>query len=209
MTKGTGTTPWHRTIASRLQADADQTGDGIWTLIHDGERPTTINWTRGTANHWSKMAAKTREWRHAYWARAKQAAIPFLEVMEFEIVPLHKDLRSPQDVGACAPAAKAAIDGIVCAIDGQPWDAANVNDGPGRVLGVMYRPPACGVGVDGLMIVVRAMGEFVKRTKPVDRTLVVPVGQDVTSALARHTGRVDHRLWGVELGRILDDAVAG
>ena len=57
-------------------------------------------------------------------ALARQQAIPFLPVVEFEAWPLHKDLRSPQDTGACSPAVKAAIDGIVCALDGIPWDHA-------------------------------------------------------------------------------------
>ena len=197
-----------RTLAEKILAvrARGEPNDGIWTLIHDGERPPTVNWTRGQTNHWSQIAAKTREWRHAYWVRAKQANIPHLEQVEFDIYPLHKDLRSPQDAGACLPAGKAAIDGICCAMDGRPWDDKQVDDGPARVLGVNYRSPASGCGVDGMLVVVRALRDDHRLVGNVSRTLIVPVTMAVTNMLSLRVGRVDARLWGVEAGKLLDAA---
>lgn len=175
-------------------------------LVHGGKRPPTANRQRGK-QHRYEIAADTDEWRHAFWARAREAQVPRFECVEFEIVPLHKDFRSPQDVGACSPAGKAAIDGIICAMDGLPYNSPKVDDGPHRVLGVTYRPPACGCGVDGLRVVVIPVdgGEA-----PVAvRTLLVPVSPAVERRLVQIVGTMDARRWGVEAGRLLEGGATG
>lgn len=184
----------------------DVSGDGVWSIVHTGERPPTSNWARGTTKHWSEQSRKTAEWRHAFWARARQIDLPHLPVVEFEAIPLHENLRSPQDTAACAPAVKAAIDGICCAMDGQPWDAKKVDDGPTRVIGVIYRPPACGVGIDGLQIVVRAMAPALRDVVAGTKMLMVPVGPAACNMLARQVGRVDPLAWGRAAGQLLDEA---
>ena len=182
-------------------------GPGIYTLTFDGERPMTMNKARGKVSHWSQHAANTAVWRRAFWALARKHAVPKLRHFEIEAIPLHRDLRSPQDTMACAPATKAAIDGIVCAMDGLSWDARQIDDGPHRILGVMHRPPACGVGADGLTVVVRALNEAEMVPDGADRTLLVPVTQAVVRLLAVRTGKVDYRGFGIEAGRLLDSAV--
>lgn len=183
-------------------------GPGVYVLTFDSAgRPMTMNRARGKVTHWSQHAETTAVWRRAFWALARQAAIPKLRHVEFEAIPLHRDLRSPQDTMACAPSTKAAIDGIIAAMDRQPWDAKQLDDGPHRVLGVMHRPPACGVGTDGLTVVVRAMSDAELCDESADRSLLVPVGPSVVRVLVARVGKVDWRLAGIEAGRLLHAAV--
>ena len=73
-------------------------------------RPWTMNAERKGTNHWSQTRLRTAEWRKAFWAlgiqqrrRYRRAKIT-VEVM----------MRHPvADTGACFPAVKAAIDGLV------------------------------------------------------------------------------------------------
>lgn len=176
-----------------------------WSIIHDGKRPPTTNWSRGRA-HWAQDAEVTAEWRFAYYTRARQAKVPKLELIEFEIIPLHADFRSPQDTAACQPAAKAAIDGIICAMDSRPWDADQVDDGPDRVLGVTFRPPARGCGVDGMQVVIRAVVDEVRVRDSAVRHLLVPVLPVTINDLVKTVGKMDFRALGRAAGKLLDEA---
>lgn len=180
---------------------------GVYVLTFPGERPMTMNKARGKSNHWEQHKV-TATWRKAFYLLARQARVPRLRHFEVESIPLHRDLRSPQDTMACAPATKAAIDGIVAAMDNVAWDASKIDDGPQRVMGVMHRPPACGVGVDGLTVIVRALNDAELPDVEADRSLLVPVTPAVVRLLAVRVGRVDYRDFGIEAGRILSSAVA-
>jgi hypothetical protein len=64
------------------------------------------------------------------------------------VIPLHKNGRSPQDTGACFPAAKAAIDGLV--------DAGVVEDDTAKqVVQIDFHAPLVD-GVDGLRLMIRS-----------------------------------------------------
>jgi hypothetical protein len=82
-------------------------------------RPVTANKQRGKHSHWSQSAADTGQFRfHASVVmrnamkahRVKPGDIACIEV---EARQLSKDGRWLQDLGACFPAVKAAIDGLV------------------------------------------------------------------------------------------------
>jgi hypothetical protein len=91
-------------------------------ITHLG-RPPTTNRERQSGYRWRGgkqtkdwRAAATLRWRSAMatWAAPDTAHVtPIDGPVVVEVTPLHKDRRSPQDTGACAPAAKAAIDGAV------------------------------------------------------------------------------------------------
>lgn len=77
-------------------------------------RPPTSNLFRQLGNPMSH-ASVIKKWRSQaakHWEAAMDATgFAFTTPVHITVAPLHKDRRSPQDVGACAPAAKAAIDG--------------------------------------------------------------------------------------------------
>ena len=81
-----------------------------WYLVDD-QRPWTTNTERSW--HFQKRAARVRETRERFYWLAKEAKVPQLPKIEVSAVPLVKNRRSMQDVGACFPAVKAAIDGLV------------------------------------------------------------------------------------------------
>lgn len=113
-----------------------------WELRCVGARPLTINVVARIHRH--QWAQQTRESRRVWWALAKQAKVPALAKARIEIVPLHKNLKAPQDPAACAPAAKAAIDGLV--------DAGVLPDDTGEyVASIEFFPPAV-EGVDGMLV---------------------------------------------------------
>lgn len=113
-----------------------------WELRCVGARPLTINVV--AKSHRFDWAQRTRETRRTWWALAKQAGIPRLERADFEVVPLHANHKSPQDPAACAPAWKAACDGLV--------DAGVIEDDDGEhVLSVKFLPPSI-EGVDGMLV---------------------------------------------------------
>ena len=84
----------------------------IWALEVVGKRPTTLNQERKT-NNWGKRASDTKWWREQFCRCALEAGIPAHQRLHVSVYPLHKNGRSPQDVAACFPAAKAGIDGLV------------------------------------------------------------------------------------------------
>lgn len=116
-----------------------------WILVDDRGRPLTVNGARTFHHH--KWAAVNRENRGYWWALALHHQVPRLEVARVVIAPLHRNHASPQDVAACAPAAKAAIDGLV--------DAGVLpNDDPVHLRSVTFLPPIIVAGVDGLAMLV-------------------------------------------------------
>jgi crossover junction endodeoxyribonuclease RusA len=113
-----------------------------WSLTFDGARPLTVN--RVADMHRQRWATHTREQRWLWMILARDAHIPALDRVRITVTPLHRDRRSPQDPAACAPEAKAAVDGLV--------DARVIPDDTGRhVASVTFLPPDI-CGVDGLRI---------------------------------------------------------
>ena len=69
-----------------------------------------MNHERKGANHWSQTRLRTAEWRKAFWALGiqKRRRYPSARIT-VEIMMRHP----VADTGACFPAVKAAIDGLV------------------------------------------------------------------------------------------------
>lgn len=82
-----------------------------WTLFYDVRPDFTLNKERGV--HHMKRAKIVKEWRDAYCELAQNEMIPHLQMVEITAQPYVLDNRYRQDVGACFPVVKAAIDGIV------------------------------------------------------------------------------------------------
>lgn len=74
------------------------------------QRPWTTNAERA-GNRWER-ANLTKTWRNAFMLLAKSENLPEMVWVSITIEPHQKGGRL-QDVGACNPAVKAAIDGIV------------------------------------------------------------------------------------------------
>ena len=74
------------------------------------QRPWTTNGERA-GNRWQR-AELVKTWRSAFHVLAKSEKIPEMEWISVTAEPHQKGGRL-QDVGACNPAVKAAIDGIV------------------------------------------------------------------------------------------------
>ncbi len=102
----------------------------IFTLRYNA-RPGTVN--RERTLHWSHRAASTKEWREAFAWLAKQQRIPPLGAIEVVAIPHLSDMRV-QDVAACLPSVKAAIDGLVDA-------GVILDDGPRHVHRVCFNRP--------------------------------------------------------------------
>ena len=101
------------------------------------ERPWTANSARSAA-HWSKNAERTRRWRTAFRLLAQEQETPPLGPCRIIVTP-YLQRKPAQDVGACAPAAKAAIDGLV---DAGLWP----DDTAAHVVEIVYRAPIIGEG---------------------------------------------------------------
>ncbi|HXH58442.1 hypothetical protein [Iamia sp.] len=97
-------------MAARL-LDDHLDDPGTWTLTLTGDRPMTMNSHRTL--HPMVRAKVDKVYRQAFHTLARARKVPALQTIRLIITPLHKDGRSPQDVAACAPAAKAAVDGLV------------------------------------------------------------------------------------------------
>jgi len=82
-----------------------------WTLEYEVRPDFTLNKER-TVHH-MKRAKIVKEWRAAFCELAQQAMVPRLEVIEVVAQPYVLNARYRQDVGACFPLVKAAIDGLV------------------------------------------------------------------------------------------------
>lgn len=112
--------------------------------IHTELRPWTTNAER-KHGHWAARAALVSTWRK-YFAHAA-ANFPALDWASFEVEPWQKGGRL-QDTGACHPAVKAAIDGLVDA-------GVLVDDSPEYVRAITFLPTQR--GKDGLTL--RVQGE--------------------------------------------------
>jgi len=109
------------------------------TEIHADLRPWTTNAER-KHGHWGARAALVSTWRQYFALKAR--GIPPLEWAHFEVQPFQKGGRL-QDTGACHPAVKAAIDGIVDA-------GVLVDDSPEYVKSIRFL--ATERGKDGLTL---------------------------------------------------------
>ena len=115
-------------------------GDGDWTATN-GRRWVlthyddilTVNKERTV--HWSARSSVVKAWREAYAWLALISKIPTNGTVgpcHVEAVPLTAG-HARQDVGACLPVVKAAIDGLV---DAGVW----LDDTPEHVLSVRFWP---------------------------------------------------------------------
>ncbi len=111
-------------------------------IVHDGLRPLTVN---GVVNlHRHAWAKRTRTTRGLWFTYAREHDVPPMERAAIEATPLHKNRASPQDVAACAPEVKAAIDGLIDA-EVLPDDDAT------HLVSITFLPPEI-VGFNGLRL---------------------------------------------------------
>lgn len=93
-----------------------------WHLIHF-DKPWLMNHDNNL--HYRERANLRMVWKNAFWGLAKQAKIPKLDHVRLSIIHHYSDRRYVPDCDACAPAVKAAIDGIriagVISDDGPQW----------------------------------------------------------------------------------------
>jgi hypothetical protein len=114
-----------------------------WT-IEDDTRPWTTNAERTWHRH--KRATLIKQWRTRWYFLAKNARVPHVDKVAISCVPLATNRRWRPDVGACYPAVKAAIDGIV--------DAGVLDDdNPDHLLYVTFYPVEV-IGRDGLRLTI-------------------------------------------------------
>lgn len=83
--------------------------EGVW-IVEYNEKPWTHNAERRMNMHVRGKIVK--QWRTDFCLLAKHQKIPRLMSAQISVVPYQKRGKL-QDVAACAPAAKAAIDGLV------------------------------------------------------------------------------------------------
>lgn len=119
-----------------------------WTLVYP-VRPWTLNSER-TWHHY-KRAKYVKEWREAYCALALAQGVPAVTAIEVEATPYLSGRGRTQDVGACFPAVKAAVDGLV--------DAGVIpEDNPTYVKMLSFRAPQKGKkGENSLLLTIRAV----------------------------------------------------
>jgi len=82
-----------------------------FTLVYEQRPDFTLNKER-TVHHMAR-AKIVKEWRGAFCELAQEAMVPRLEMIEVIAQPYVATARYRQDVGACFPVVKAAIDGLV------------------------------------------------------------------------------------------------
>ena len=104
-----------------------------WTVTYDA-RPWTTNAERRM--HYMERAHHVAEWRQAFAVLARSAHLPKLERARVIVCPIQPRGRIA-DHWAYAPAAKAAIDGLVDA-------HVLVDDDPLHVVEVVWRAPTRG-----------------------------------------------------------------
>lgn len=114
-----------------------------WRLEHRA-RPWTTNAERRMHHH--ERAALVAEWRQAFAVLARAERIPRLERVVVVGMQVLASRRSRPDVGACLPAVKAAVDGLVDA-------GVLVDDDPDHVVELRFTAPAVG-GRDALVLLV-------------------------------------------------------
>jgi hypothetical protein len=82
-----------------------------YVLTYEVRPDFTLNKERSV--HHMVRARVTKEWREAFCELAKDAMVPSMEQIEVIAQPYVLTARYRQDVGACFPHVKAAIDGLV------------------------------------------------------------------------------------------------
>ena len=82
-----------------------------YSLTYEVRPDFTLNKER-TVHH-MKRAKVVKEWRAAFCELAQESMIPRLEHIEVIAQPYVLNARYRQDVAACFPVVKAAIDGLV------------------------------------------------------------------------------------------------
>lgn len=117
-----------------------------WVLELRG-RPTLLNAERG--GHWGRRHEQTKLQRAEACALAREQQIPRLDCIAVWVQPVLRN-RVTQDLGACFPTAKAAIDGLV--------DAGVLeHDGAEHVQLLAFMVPKLQAGRDGLLLTVREL----------------------------------------------------
>jgi crossover junction endodeoxyribonuclease RusA len=125
----------------RLDSPIPDPSDGDWTAAN-GRRWTlthyddilTVNKERST--HWSTRSSVVKAWREAFAWLALTSKLPTngsVGPCHIDAVPLTARRSGRQDVGACLPVVKAAIDGLV---DAGVWP----DDTPDYVLSIRFWP---------------------------------------------------------------------
>ena len=113
-----------------------------WTFEFPA-RPWTTNFERGK-NRWER-ARLTKEWRTGFAWLASEQRVPRLEWCVITAQPWLGNRRGLQDTGACHPAVKAAVDGLVDA-------GLLLDDTPDIVRTITYLAPM--VGRDALVLTI-------------------------------------------------------
>lgn len=113
-----------------------------WVLRYEA-KPMTVNAER-KGNRWGR-ADHVREWREAFAWIARQQRVPKMRWVRVTVQPYQKRGKL-QDVAACLPSAKAAIDGIV--------DAGVLPDDSGEYVRMVTFLP-CVRGEDQLVIMLQ------------------------------------------------------
>jgi crossover junction endodeoxyribonuclease RusA len=82
-----------------------------WIVELHGERP----WTSNAERRWHHMerARRVKDMRESFGWMAKAQGFPKFKTVHITATPLAKNRKNMMDVGACFPAVKAAIDGLV------------------------------------------------------------------------------------------------
>lgn len=113
------------------------------------QRPFTMNEVQ--RQHPMVTRKMSREWREAFAWLAAVDKVPPLGIVNVTIEHHRKDGRSLPDHGACMPAAKAGLDGVVDA-------GVLVDDGPAYINSLTFMAPQI-TGQDALVIVLEPVRE--------------------------------------------------
>lgn len=125
--------------------------DGVYSLELHGNRALTLNKERTL--HRMERAAIVKDYRESFGWMAKAQQVPALAAIKVFATPLAKDRRWKQDVGACFPSVKAAIDGLV--------DAGVLpDDNDEFVRALTFFPVEVG-DVDGLRLTIEEVDKYV------------------------------------------------
>ena len=123
-----------------------------WTLTHRA-RPWTTNAERANRldaypghNQYQRRASAVRLWKEAFWGLALEAKVGRHQRVKLTVALRLRGKRS-MDIDACAPAIKAAIDGLV---------AARVipDDGQGHIEAITILKPVLGAERDEFTITI-------------------------------------------------------
>lgn len=115
----------------------------VCAVVHFDKKPWTLNAERRM--HRMQRAANAFEWREAFGWLARRERVPAFERAVLIVQP-YRAKGPAQDVDACHPAAKAAIDGLVDA-------GVLISDGPKHVIEIRYMA-AIPAATDGLSIII-------------------------------------------------------